>query len=126
MGTRDKKTIAVVLYPRMTTLDLVGALEALIILDLNSPCRLVTVGERTEPVQTDTPLQLVPNQTFAQVPAPFALLVPGGGAAALAAARDEPLRRYVGSAGAGRRTARSSPRRARPPASTWHSPWWRS
>jgi transcriptional regulator GlxA family with amidase domain len=58
------------------------------------------VAERPQSVQTDTPLKLVPNRTFAQVPAPFALLVPGGGAAALAAAADETLRRYIGAAGA--------------------------
>jgi transcriptional regulator GlxA family with amidase domain len=99
MATREKKLIAIVMYPGMTALDVVGAMETLIILNVNSPYRLISVGERPEPVQTDTPLKLVPNRTFAQSPAPFRLVVPGGGAAALAAVRDETLLRYVRSAG---------------------------
>lgn len=99
MARKEKKTIAVVLYPGMTALDLVGSMETLMVLNLNSPYRMVTVAERLEPVQTDAPLKMVPNRTFADVPAPFGLIVPGGGAAAMAAGRDEVLNRYVRSAG---------------------------
>jgi transcriptional regulator GlxA family with amidase domain len=59
------------------------------------------VGERAEPLATDTPLGLLPTATFAEVPNPWAVIVPGGGAATLAATEDEALLSYVGSAAAG-------------------------
>ena len=96
---RAKKPIAVVLYPGVTALDVVGSMEALIMLHLRSPYRLVTVAERVEPIQTDAGLTLVPHKTFAEVPKPFGLLVPGGGEAALTAGRSDALRRYVQTAG---------------------------
>ncbi len=99
MARKDKKTIAVVLYPGMTALDLVGTMEVLVILNVKSPYRVITVGERIEPIQTDTPLKVVPNKAFGEVDAPFGLVVPGGGAAALTAGRNPVLRRYVQSAG---------------------------
>ncbi len=100
MARKDKKLIAVLLYPGMTALDVVGSMQALIMLHLTSPYRLVTVGEQIEPIPTDTPLKLVPNRALWEVAAPFGLLVPGGGAAAPAAGQNEVLRRYVQSAGA--------------------------
>lgn len=99
MARKNKKMIAVVLYPGMTALDLVGSMEGLIWLHVRSPYRLVTVAEHIEPIQTDTPLKVVPNEAFWEVERPFGLLVPGGGGAALAAVRNEVLRRYVQSAG---------------------------
>jgi transcriptional regulator GlxA family with amidase domain len=44
---------------------------------------------------TDTALSLVPGATFADVPKPFAVIVPGGGPAMLAATQDEVLMGYV-------------------------------
>ncbi|MDI3339661.1 MAG: DJ-1/PfpI family protein [Sphaerobacter sp.] len=98
MPSKDKKTIAIVLYPGMTALDLVGTLETLMTLNLNTPYRTITVAERIAPIPTDTPLRLVPNRTYAAVPAPWGLIVPGG-AAARTAPGDAALRRYVRSAG---------------------------
>jgi transcriptional regulator GlxA family with amidase domain len=95
---KEKKTIAVVIYPGMTALDLVGTLEALMPLNLRSPYRTVAVGERAEAMPTDTPLQLVPQRSFAEVPSPHALVVPG--APTLDATRDAALIRYVQTAGA--------------------------
>jgi len=100
MKRKEPKLIAVVLYPGMTALDLIGSMEALIWLNVRSPYRLVTVAESVEPIQTDTALKAVPNTTFADVEQPFGLLVPGGGAAALEAVRNETLRRYVQTTGA--------------------------
>jgi transcriptional regulator GlxA family with amidase domain len=99
MKRREPKLIAVLLYPGVTALDIVGSMEALMWLNVRSPYRLVTVAASLAPVQTDTALKAVPNKTFAQVERPFGLLVPGGGAAALEAVRDETLRRYVQSSG---------------------------
>jgi transcriptional regulator GlxA family with amidase domain len=99
MAREDKKTIAVLLYPGTTAIDLVGAMEVLVILNVRSPYRVITVGERIEPIQTDTPLKMIPKKTFGEVDAPFGLVVPGGGAAAFTAGRNAVLRRYVRSAG---------------------------
>jgi hypothetical protein len=89
MLRKGKKLIAVVFYPGMTPLDVVGSTETLIWLHVRSPYRVVAVGEQIEPIQTDTRLKIVPNRTFGEVAAPFGLLVLGGGAAALTAGRSE-------------------------------------
>lgn len=36
------------------------------------------MGERIEPLQTDSGLEVTPESTFAEVPRPFAVVVPGG------------------------------------------------
>ena len=93
-----KKTVAFTLYPGVTPLDLVGPLTVLRPAGLGWPFQTVVVGERLEAMPSDTPLQMVPTQTFAEVPSPFAVIVPGGGAATVRAALDEALLAYVRSA----------------------------
>lgn len=68
--------IAIPLYDRFTTLDAVGPYEILARL----PGAEVTfVAERTGPVRNDVgSLALVADATFADVPAPDLVLVPGG------------------------------------------------
>ena len=100
MFTKEKKLIAFTLYPGVTPLDLVGPLSVLRDLKLGSPYRIVVVGERREPLASDTPLRLIPAKTFGEVPAPFAVIVPGGGAATLRAMQDEALLAYVRAAAA--------------------------
>ncbi len=95
MPRNEKKLIAFTLYPGVTPLDLVGPLTVL--RDLK-PYRTVAVGERREPLDSDTPLRLIPAKTFGEVPAPFAVIVPGGGAATLQAMQDETLLAYLRSA----------------------------
>jgi transcriptional regulator GlxA family with amidase domain len=56
------------------------------------------VGERIEPMDTDTPLQMIPAKAFAEVPDPFAVIVPGRGAATIHAMKDESTLAYVRSA----------------------------
>jgi transcriptional regulator GlxA family with amidase domain len=91
-----EKILAFPVYPGVTPLDLIGPLTV-----LNTPgvrgtrYRTVVVGERTEQLATDTPLRLLPAATFAEVPNPWAVIVPGGGAATLAAAEDDALVSYV-------------------------------
>ena len=97
-----EKVLAFPVYPGVTPLDLIGPLTV-----LNAPgiggtrYRTVVVGERAEPLATDTPLLLQPAATFAEVPNPWAVVVPGGGAATLAATEDEALLSYVRSAAPG-------------------------
>jgi transcriptional regulator GlxA family with amidase domain len=94
----EERTFAFTLYPGVTPLDLVGPLSVLRDLKIRSPYRTVVVGERIEPTATDSPLRFVPAATFADVPHPFAVVVPGGGAATIDAMRDESLLAYVRSA----------------------------
>src|SRR5258707_7471635 len=72
----SEKVIALVLFPEITLLDLVGPLQVL--KGLPAPYRTVVVGERKEPMATDVGLALTPERTFAEVPQPFAVVVPGG------------------------------------------------
>ena len=64
-------------------------------LGIGWPFRTVVVGARLEPMDTDTPLQMIPSSTFAEVPHPFAVIVPGGGPATIQAMQDESLLAYV-------------------------------
>ncbi len=98
MPGKEKKVIAFTLYPGVTPLDLVGPLTVLRELGIGWPVRTVVVGERIAPLATDTPLQMIPATTFREVPAPFGVIVPGGGAATLQAMQDETLLAYVRSA----------------------------
>ncbi|MCC9308843.1 DJ-1/PfpI family protein [Kitasatospora sp. RB6PN24] len=86
------RTIAFVAYPGITLLDLAGPLQVCSALqDLSPDFRTVVLGERIEPMGTDTPLTVRPSHTFDQVPEPFALVVPGGLAPTLTALADEHL-----------------------------------
>jgi transcriptional regulator GlxA family with amidase domain len=72
----SERLIALLLFPETTLLDLVGPLQVL--KALPAPYRTVVVGERKEPMITDTGLALTPERTFEDVPRPFAIVVPGG------------------------------------------------
>ncbi|MGW2182725.1 DJ-1/PfpI family protein [Streptomyces sp. NPDC001732] len=68
--------IAIVLYDRFTALDAVGPHEMLARIPGGES---VFVAERTGPVRNDTDsLALVADRTFADVPAPDVVIVPGG------------------------------------------------
>jgi putative intracellular protease/amidase len=81
MATQEPKTIAFVLYPGITLLDMVGPLQVFSVLQgFNDQYRPVVVAERLEPTPTDTPLTVTADKTFDEVPDPTVVLVPGGGA----------------------------------------------
>jgi putative intracellular protease/amidase len=84
LATEDEKnkTIAVVTYPGLALLDLVVTQT---VLDRGTKYQMVSVGERMEPIASDTPMAVVPEMRFEEVPDPFALIVPGGGVASLEA-----------------------------------------
>jgi 2-keto-4-pentenoate hydratase/2-oxohepta-3-ene-1,7-dioic acid hydratase in catechol pathway/putative intracellular protease/amidase len=88
----SEKVIALVLFPEITLLDLVGPLQVL--KSLPAPYRTVVVGERKEPMATDVGLALTPERTFAEVPRPFALVVPGG-PGSVAAMGNEAVQDYL-------------------------------
>jgi transcriptional regulator GlxA family with amidase domain len=94
------KTIAFVTYPGLTMLDLVGPITAFYGLTMSlagnsSKYSTVSVAERVEPINSDTPMAMIPDKAFEEVPDPFALIVPGGGMHALKAMGDERLLDYL-------------------------------
>jgi transcriptional regulator GlxA family with amidase domain len=100
--TEEQKTLAFVVYPGLTPLDLVGPLQVLSALAQIDPAyRTVVVGATTETVATDTPLRIAPSHTFDEVPSPYAVLVPGGTVPTLRAMADETLLAWLRSAAAG-------------------------
>ena len=100
--TDEQKTIAFVTYPGLTVLDLVGPLQVLSgLAQYDAKYRVVVVGKDTAAVPTDTPLRIAPDRTFAEEPAPFAIVVPGGTAPTFRAMADETLLGWLRTAGAG-------------------------
>ena len=98
--TDKAKTIAFVTYPGLTLLELVGPITAfygltMSLVSTSSEYRTVSVAERAEPIDSDTPMALIPDMAFEDVPDPFALIVPGGGVNALKAMGDERLLDYL-------------------------------
>src|SRR5215211_1283644 len=79
---KKNKTIAIVAYPGVALLDLVVTQT---VLDRGTSYRTVSVGERTEPMDSNTPMAVIPEKRFEEVPDPFAIIVPGGGIASLEA-----------------------------------------
>jgi transcriptional regulator GlxA family with amidase domain len=75
-NTKATKTIAFVLYPGFTVLDLAGPWE--ILSALGEPYRTVTVAEKMDAVESDTQLKMLPQYTFEQIPNPDAIVIPGG------------------------------------------------
>jgi transcriptional regulator GlxA family with amidase domain len=96
---REKQLLAFPVYPGVTPLDLVGPLTVLRNLT-GTAYRTVVVAESTDRMATDTALGLVPAASFADVPAPYAVIIPGGGPATVAAMADEALLGYVRTAAA--------------------------
>ncbi|HEX5849506.1 MAG TPA: DJ-1/PfpI family protein [Rubrobacter sp.] len=90
-----KRSVAIVTYPGVALLDLVAIKKVLDRLAKASKYRTVSVGERTEPMASDTPLGIIPEKRFEEVPAPFALVVPGGGMDTLKAMGEERLLDYL-------------------------------
>lgn len=91
-----ERTIAFILYDGLTILDMVGPLQVLSgMAALHAGYRTVVVGERKDSVSTDTPLSVAPSATFAEVPAPYVLIVPGGGLPAIRAMGDPAVQAYV-------------------------------
>ena len=99
---RDDKTrtIAFVAYPGLTLLEVVGPMTAFMgltrgLVSTSREYSTVLVAERVEPVDSDTPMALIPDKAFEEVPDPFALIVPGGGVHALKAMGNERLINYL-------------------------------
>jgi transcriptional regulator GlxA family with amidase domain len=99
--TGQRKTIAFLLYPGLTPLDLVGPLQALAPLSRIDPVfEVVVVSETRDALPTDAVVSLTSSHVFEDVPNPYAIVVPGGGQPTLAAAGNQRLIDYVASADA--------------------------
>jgi transcriptional regulator GlxA family with amidase domain len=92
----ETKTIAFVLYPGVTILDLVGPLQVVTGLKMFDPSyEAAVVAESLDVFETDTPLRVAAQKTFAEVERAYGVLVPGGGAPTLRAMGDSTLTDYV-------------------------------
>jgi transcriptional regulator GlxA family with amidase domain len=96
MATQEQKTVAFVLYPGLTLLDLVGPLQVFASLRrFNNQYHPVVVAERLEPMPTDGPLTVTADRTFGDVADPAVVLVPGGDAPTIKAMGDPAIRDYL-------------------------------
>ena len=91
-----ERLLAFVVYPGLTLLDLVGPLQTLN--GLGTPYRNITVGAQVEAVPTDTGLAITPQATFADVPRPYGVIVPGGGQRTIRAMAAPAVQGYLRSA----------------------------
>jgi transcriptional regulator GlxA family with amidase domain len=101
-----KKTLAFVVYPGTSLLELVASCSVLGLIMRLGPLMKwkagydpVVVGERIEAIPTDTPMAIIPQKTFADVPQPEGLVVIGCGADTLQALEHAELLAYVRRAG---------------------------
>jgi transcriptional regulator GlxA family with amidase domain len=102
----SRKTLAYVVYPGISLLELVanrsllgGIMAQGSLLKLQAGYDVAVVGERIEEIATDTPMAIIPQKTFADVPQPEALVVIGGGADTLPVLENMDLIEYVRRAG---------------------------
>jgi transcriptional regulator GlxA family with amidase domain len=96
----SRKTIAFLVFPDMTPLDLIGPLQVIKCLEHTGEFVVVTVGEHIAPMDTDIGLKIQPERTFAEVVNPDVLVVPGGVLGPMKAIVNDPLMAYVRAAGA--------------------------
>ena len=93
----DELTVAFLLFPKVTQLDLTGPAQ---VLSRLGGARLELVWRDRGPVETDAGFSIVPTATFADVPAADILCVPGGmGVAGVIA--DDAAMEWVARVGAG-------------------------
>ncbi|RPI29758.1 MAG: DJ-1/PfpI family protein, partial [Chloroflexota bacterium] len=94
-----RKTMAFVVYPGISLLELVGTRSLLgTITAMGAGYDSVVVGETIAQMPTDTPMAIIPQKTFDDVPQPDALVVIGG-ADTLPALENTALLDYIRRAG---------------------------
>jgi transcriptional regulator GlxA family with amidase domain len=96
----ETRTIAFVAYPGVMPLDLIAPMTTFLgltrgLVGTSHQYRTVCVAERTEPIDSNTPMAVVPDNAFEEVSAPFAIIVPGGGISSLEAMGNERLINYL-------------------------------
>lgn len=94
----SERTIAFLVFPEITPLDLIGPLQVLKALEPRTDIRTVTVAERVEPIETDLGLRFVPERALDDVPEPYGILVPGGLIGPFHAMASDKTMRWLGAA----------------------------
>ena len=90
--------IAMLVYPKMTALDLIGPQYMFASL---MGAKVHLVGKTREPVTSDTGVTILPTATFTECPRDLTLLfTPGGTSGTLAAAEDPETRAFMADRGA--------------------------
>ena len=90
-------SIAMLCYPRMTALDLIGPQHMFASL---MGARVQLVAKSRDPITTDTGVTIVPTATFADTPRDLTVIfVPGGTDGTLAAMQDDETRNFVADRG---------------------------
>ena len=95
MAIEKNKTIAIVTYPGVALLDLVATKKVLDRMAMGTRYRTASVGEHLKPIDSNTPMRIIPEKRFEEVPDPFAIIVPGGSANALRAMGNERILNYL-------------------------------
>lgn len=89
--------IAMLCYPRMTILDLIGPQYMFASL---MGARVHLVAKTRDPITSDTGVTMIPTATFSEVPKDLSVLfAPGGADGTLAAMRDEETREFMADRG---------------------------
>jgi len=91
-GAHPERTIALIAFPEVTLLDLVGPLQVL--KGLPAPYRTLIVGERVEATTSDAGPALIPEGRFADAMRPCVVVVPGG-PGSVAAMGNEAIQTYL-------------------------------
>ena len=98
----NDKTVAFVLYPGLTPLDLIGPLQVMCGLEtvetmfgVEPRHHVVVVAEHLDDVPTDTPVRIAATTLLSEVPEPDVVVVPGGGAPTLRQLANPALLEYL-------------------------------
>lgn len=92
--SQETKYIAFVLYEGLTMLDMIGPLQVLG--HISPPYQSVVVAEHTDPMPVDGGLmKYAAPHTFADIPHPHIIIVPGGGLPTVRAMANPALQDYL-------------------------------
>jgi transcriptional regulator GlxA family with amidase domain len=95
MHTRRKPEVAMLLYPGLTLMDLLGPQTA-----LSGSCNVHLVWKNTDLIESDTGVVLKPTQTLAECPKELDVLFVGGGPGQVAVMRDAEVLTFLADRGA--------------------------
>jgi transcriptional regulator GlxA family with amidase domain len=94
MNGKKGRTIAFVVYPGVNLLELVCTYGGGTVL-ARARYQVLTVTENLEPIETDTPMAILPDKEFTEVPSPDILFVMGDGMSTLFAIGNDAVMDYV-------------------------------
>jgi putative intracellular protease/amidase len=90
--TSTERLIAFIAYPDLTLLDLVGPLQ--VVRGLDAPYRAVVVAAERGRITADSGVAIIPQATFAEIRAPYVVVIPGG-AGSVSAMADDAIQHYL-------------------------------